>query len=118
MTRNDGRSKRDGQILSWSFPLSRQRILEAVANQEPTLAFCNEFKVSSSQPGTDIFRSALVSFQAGDSAAAERYARAALRTNPQHFGALSLLGALMASAGRYAAAEPFLRQAASIAPHN
>jgi tetratricopeptide (TPR) repeat protein len=60
---------------------------------------------------------ALDAHRRGDLAAAERLYRAILRSEPRHFDATQLLGAVLFSRGRYADAVPVLRRAIAFNPN-
>lgn len=69
-------------------------------------------------PGDDLFEAAIECFQAGRLDDAERNFKALLGRQPQHVGALNILGVLLASRHRYAEAEPHLRAASSLSPNS
>jgi protein O-GlcNAc transferase len=67
-------------------------------------------------PGANerLFADALAAFRGGKLAAAEQAFRKLLRKEPQHPGALNLLGVLLTQLSRFADAEPYLRQATRV----
>ncbi len=75
------------------------------------------------QPGSgtaesDDLRRALSLFQAGDWAGAEPLCRSVVRRQPQHQGALTLLGVILAKSGRKVEAADTLGRAAACAPRD
>jgi predicted O-linked N-acetylglucosamine transferase (SPINDLY family) len=62
-------------------------------------------------PSANLLQEALASLRAGNFAGAERHLSKALKANPRDFGALNLIGALLAQQERWAEAETYLKRA-------
>jgi protein O-GlcNAc transferase len=67
---------------------------------------------------SETFQRALAAFQKGNTKEAERLFKTVLRTQPNHIGALNLLGVLLTQSGRFAGAETYLRSALQGQPNS